>query len=276
MTGVGHRASEAPLGRPRPCAGKPWRLFATFGLAPVHDGYDPNATGSRFGRVFVVNRGMSVAEPPKDRLHANAGRRRVRSLRRVPVGKGQEIMGTMISSGVDVVTFLKEQHDQIRTAFDQVANSTGKERQSAFFALRRLLAVHETAEEEIVHPAARGKVPAGESVVEARLHEEQEAKRVLAELEKLDVDTVEFETKCAELARSVTAHAEAEERYEFEPLGERLDQPRLERMRKAVTFAESVAPTRPHAGVESATANLLIGPFASMLDRARDAISGKG
>jgi hypothetical protein len=46
-------------------------------------------------------------------------------------------------------------------------------------------------------------------------------------------------------------------------------------MQRAVNFMESVAPTRPHPGVESATANLLVGPFASMLDRARDALSGK-
>ena len=36
------------------------------------------------------------------------------------------------------------------------------------------------------------------------------------------------------------------------------------------------APTRPHAGVESQVANLTAGPFAAMLDRARDAIVGKG
>jgi hypothetical protein len=36
-----------------------------------------------------------------------------------------------------------------------------------------------------------------------------------------------------------------------------------------------MAPTRPHPGVESAAANILVGPFAAMLDRTRDAISGK-
>jgi hypothetical protein len=193
----------------------------------------------------------------------------------VSVGKEWLSMGTMISSGVDVVTFLKEQHEQIKAAFNQVTNTTGKQRQDAFFALRRLLAVHETAEEEIVHPAARGALPAGNSVVEARLREENEAKKVLTELEKLDSDSIEFETKLTSLASSVIAHAQAEEHFEFEPLGDHLDQSRLERMRKAVSFAESVAPTRPHAGIESATANLMAGPFASMLDRARDAMSGK-
>jgi hypothetical protein len=43
-------------------------------------------------------------------------------------------------------------------------------------------------------------------------------------------------------------------------------------MAKAVVAAEGIAPTRPHAGVESAKANFVVGPFASMLDRARDLI----
>ena len=46
------------------------------------------------------------------------------------------------------------------------------------------------------------------------------------------------------------------------------------RMAKAVLAAEAIAPTRPHAGVESAKANFAVGPFASMLDRARDAPRG--
>ena len=36
--------------------------------------------------------------------------------------------------------------------------------------------------------------------------------------------------------------------------------------------AKSVEPTRPHPGVESAKLNFAVGPFASMLDRARDVI----
>jgi len=184
-------------------------------------------------------------------------------------------MARMISNGIDVVTFLKEQHEQIRMAFSQVTASHGEQRHAAFYALRRLLAVHETAEEEIVHPAARRALPNGDEVVSERLAEENMAKKVLADLENMELDSPAFEARFASLQQSVLAHAEAEELEEFEPLGSRLDDDRLERMRKAVTFAESVAPTRPHPGVESAVGNMLAGPFASMLDRARDAISGK-
>jgi hypothetical protein len=184
-------------------------------------------------------------------------------------------MATMISRGSDVVTFLKEQHEQIREGFQLVLSSAGVERSNAFTALRRLLAVHETAEEEVVHPVARRALVNGEVIVRARLQEENEAKKVLSELEDLDVGSAEFDRKLTLLRSSVLLHARAEEENEFERLGDQLDTERLERMRAAASFAERVAPTRPHAGIESAVGNLLVGPFAAMLDRARDAISGK-
>ena len=182
-------------------------------------------------------------------------------------------MATMISNGLDVVAFLKEQHQQIKALFSEVRTTSGEQRREAFIALRRLLAVHETAEEEIVHPAARKALPQGEAIVEARLQEENKAKKALSAIEDLDIDSADFVSEINSLAMNVIAHAEAEERQEFGPLGEQLDQ--LERMRSAVKVAERVAPTRPHPGVESRAANMLAGPFASMLDRARDILTGK-
>jgi hemerythrin superfamily protein len=184
-------------------------------------------------------------------------------------------MGTMINTGSDVVAFLKGQHEEIKALFNQVDATEDDERAEAFFALRRLLAVHETAEEEIVHPVARRVLPDGQAVVATRLREENEAKKVLSSLESLELDSAEFDTQFAMFAASVIAHAESEEREEFERLADHLDQRQLEAMRKAVKLAESIAPTRPHAGVESGLANALVGPFASMLDRARDALTGK-
>jgi hypothetical protein len=184
-------------------------------------------------------------------------------------------MANMIGSGLDVVAFLEEQHDQIEMAFEQVEESSGEERRNLFVALRRLLAVHETAEEEIVHPAARRSLANGEVIVDARLQEENEAKKILMQLEDLDVGSAEFERQFALLKSSVLLHARAEEQNEFADLAALLDTEQLQKMQKAVSFAESIAPTRPHPGVESRVANMLAGPFAAMVDRARDAISGK-
>jgi hypothetical protein len=40
----------------------------------------------------------------------------------------------------------------------------------------------------------------------------------------------------------------------------------------AVRAAEAIAPTRPHPGVQSAKANLLLGPPSAIMDRTRDLI----
>jgi hemerythrin superfamily protein len=180
-----------------------------------------------------------------------------------------------ISHGRDVVAFLVNQHQQIKDLFEQVTKSAGEERENAFTKLRRLLAVHETAEEEVVHPRARKELDDGDEVVDARLQEENEAKQTLSTLEGLDVDSAEFEKLFLELQADVLNHAAAEEELEFGRLADEVDQDQLERMRKAVELAEATAPTRPHPGVESATANMLAGPFAMMLDRARDLLTGK-
>jgi hypothetical protein len=160
--------------------------------------------------------------------------------------------------------------------FAETLSAAGKEREKAFVELRRLLAVHETAEEEIVHPRAKRKLADGAALVDQRLEEEHEAKTVLQKLEKLDVDSEEFTRQLTELRDAVLDHADHEEKDEFAKLGEELSDDELASMGRAAKLAEAIAPTRPHAGVESQVANLVAGPFAAMLDRARDAIMGKG
>ncbi|ORW91578.1 hemerythrin [Mycobacterium sp. IEC1808] len=181
-----------------------------------------------------------------------------------------------IKSRSDVVDFLVGQHEQIKSMFAETLSASGKDREKAFVGLRRLLAVHETAEEEIVHPRAKRKIADGAAVVGKRLEEEHEAKTVLQKLEKLDVDSAEFTRHLTELRDAVIDHAEHEEKDEFAKLSEELSEDELARMGRAAKLAEAIAPTRPHAGVESQAANLTAGPFAAMMDRARDAIMGKG
>ncbi|WP_375486008.1 hemerythrin domain-containing protein [uncultured Mycobacterium sp.] len=181
-----------------------------------------------------------------------------------------------VKSSTDVTEFLVGQHERIKSLFAETLDASGKEREKSFIELRRLLAVHETAEEEVVHPRAKRKIADGDKVVSARLKEENEAKKVLTELEKLDVDSDEFTDQLTKLRDAVVDHAEHEEHEEFSKLEEELDQDELKRMGRAAELAEAIAPTRPHAGVESQAANMLAGPFAAMMDRARDAIIGKG
>ncbi len=180
---------------------------------------------------------------------------------------------TFVQSTDDAVKFLTDQHNLIKDMFEEVLSASSDEaRDEAFSELRQLLAVHETAEEMVMHPRARHELEDGDAIVDARLEEEHEAKEQLSKLEKMDIGSKQFIDELTKFRDAVLEHAEHEENEEFNKLERQLNADDLGRMAKALQAAEAIAPTRPHPGVESAKLNFALGPFASMLDRARDAI----
>ena len=180
-----------------------------------------------------------------------------------------------IGSTGDVVDYLRTQHETIRALFKETLDAADAQtRDEAFTRLRTMLAVHETAEEMVVHPRVRRKVGDGEKIVDDRLAEEHDAKVLLRDIEKLPRDGAEFSKALIHLQDAVLKHAKAEEELEFTALEAELSADELAKLTQAVEIAERIAPTHPHPGVESAAANFAAGPFASVLDRARDALSG--
>src|SRR6202012_3166127 len=183
----------------------------------------------------------------------------------MPLG-GTAMSDMIIQSPNEVVAFLKAQHNLIEDMFDQVILASDPEaREKPFAALRQLLAVHETAEEMVVHPRVRRDVRAGDAIVDACLEEEHAGKELLAQIEKMDVTSQQFVDELAKLRDAVLDHAEHEERDEFPYLEEELEPNEQKRMTLVVRAAEAIAPTHPHPGVESAKLNFAVGPFASML-----------
>lgn len=175
----------------------------------------------------------------------------------------------------DVVGVLLEQHARIRDLFAAVRGGPAEQREERFRELRALLAVHETAEEMIVRPAA--KKTAGEQEAEARNEEEKEANKVLAELDKLEVGSERFTRLLADFEQSVSDHAEHEEQEEFPALRTRLSEEDRTKLGKRILAVEKTAPTRPHPTAAGSPAlQWTVGPFASVLDRARDAVSSTG
>ncbi|WP_420802579.1 hemerythrin domain-containing protein [Streptomyces cavernae] len=172
----------------------------------------------------------------------------------------------------DVVTLLMQQHNHIRDLFAEVENARAGDRAEAFRRLVRFLAVHETAEEEVVHPSARRLLKDGEQVVDDRLEEERAAKEKLSRLDDMSPDDPGFMPAFRELRAEVLQHAASEEQYEFPRLRESAGAQQLSMMATAVRAAEAMAPTRPHPGVETAAQNIAVGPMAAVIDRTRDAV----
>ncbi|MGW0591040.1 hemerythrin domain-containing protein [Streptosporangium sp. NPDC002607] len=173
----------------------------------------------------------------------------------------------------DVVDLLVRQHVMIRDLFDEVEDApAGNRRAEAFQRLVRMLAVHETAEEEVVHPYARLKIEGGDEVVDERLAEEREAKQMLSDLERLGTDHPDFSGHLQVLRAAVLAHAHAEERHEFPQFRTQTSEAERRALAAGVKAAEALAPTHPHPGTESAVRNLLLGTPLALVDRTRDAI----
>ncbi|MEV8312068.1 hemerythrin domain-containing protein [Streptomyces flavidovirens] len=172
----------------------------------------------------------------------------------------------------DVVAVLLRQHAEIRALFGEVRSAEDDQKKDAFDRLRALLAVHETAEEMVVRPVAQDM--AGKEETDARNQEEHEANKTLSHLENLDVTSQEFEAKLAQFEQAVLSHAQHEEMEEFPALRKGCTPEQLQKMGKRLAAVEKLAPTHPHPTTAgSPMAQWTVGPFASVLDRARDALS---
>src|SRR4051812_16846772 len=173
----------------------------------------------------------------------------------------------------DVIAAVLADHATIKTMMNDVSVA-GPDKEDRFRRLVAKLAVHETAEEEVVHPMARG-LAGGDEVVDRRLEEESKGKSGLAALERMGVDAPEFDAKFDEIREEILRHAEQEEQEELPLLDREVDGDRLVQAARVFRAAEKVAPTHAHEhSPESATGNVLVGSFVAIADRARDAMHG--
>lgn len=186
--------------------------------------------------------------------------------------EARQTMRAATTPGDDVVEVLLKQHQEIKRLFRAVHDGTGEERHGAFNALRAMLAVHETGEQEVLRPVTRTSVPGGEQIADAHMREENHATEALARLEQLGPDAPDFDAELRQFERSVLDHAERKEHEEFPGVRQARSERQLRAMAKALKAAEAMAPTHPHPKVRSTTADLLTGPFAAMVDRVRDVV----
>lgn len=174
----------------------------------------------------------------------------------------------------DIIRLLLEQHAEIKDLFATIPTVSGTDKAQLFAELRTLLAVHETAEEMILRPVVKSVV--GEQEAEARNDEELEANKVLLELEKLNVDSPDFDQRLKAFQEAVDHHAEMEESQEFPGIVRDVDADQRQLMGQRFKMTEKIAPTHPHPkAAESMSKEVLATPFLSVVDRVRDLLGAK-
>jgi ribosomal protein L31E len=182
----------------------------------------------------------------------------------------------------DVIDILEHDHREVEQMFSELESLRGATGEEALKRRKDLvdqvtieLVRHSVAEEVLVYPQVAEKVSKEE--VEHAREEHAEAEETMARLEHLDPDDAGFDDELAELMREIRHHIEDEEDRMFAHMRQALDADELRKMGSRVEAFKKVAPTRPHPTVpNTATARLAAGPIASLMDRMRDAATGRG
>jgi hemerythrin superfamily protein len=176
----------------------------------------------------------------------------------------------------DALTLLKQDHRTVEELFDRFEHLHERRledgKKGLIEEITKELSIHSAIEEQVFYPAVQRALPKGDELADELRHEHQQVKELLAELEKMDPSSPQYDGRVHALIANVKHHVEEEEGEVFPKIGERLDQDTLSRLGEAMEKARKTAPTHPHPKAPSKPpANLIAGPPVAAIDRVRDA-----
>ncbi|MEH1098096.1 hemerythrin domain-containing protein [Micromonospora sp. CPCC 205561] len=182
------------------------------------------------------------------------------------------------SAGQDVVDVLTADHREVEALFVQLESRQGTpehRRQLADVMIAELIR-HAVAEEMYVYPTARKALPDGDEIAEHEISEHSDAERTMKQLESLDPSDPRFDELLAHLTSTIRHHVQDEESDLFPRLRAAVAREEMVELAEKVEAAKKSAPTRPHpAAPDRPPANKLLNPGAGLVDRLRDALSGR-
>lgn len=136
---------------------------------------------------------------------------------------------------------------------------------------------HAVAEEVYLYPAVREFLPDGDAVADKELEDHAQAERTMKELAGVSAGEPEFDRLIGELMTEIRSHVRDEEDNLFPRLRSAASEDQLLKLGDKVRKAKKTAPTRPHPSApDTPPANKLLAPGAGVVDRIRDALTGRG
>ncbi|MFH7334548.1 hemerythrin domain-containing protein [Streptomyces hygroscopicus] len=136
---------------------------------------------------------------------------------------------------------------------------------------------HSVAEEAYLYPAVRRHLDGGDALADKEIEDHAQAEQIMKDLEGLPPDDSRFDTLLARLTSEIRSHVTDEERNLFPRLEAACPADALMDLGDKVRRAKKTAPTRPHPSApDTPPANKLLAPGTGLVDRMRDALSGRG
>jgi len=178
----------------------------------------------------------------------------------------------------DVVDILVTDHHEVEALFVELETRQGTpeyRRQLVDVVIAELVR-HAIAEEAYVYPTARKALPDGDQIAEHEIAEHADAERTMKDLESVDPSDPRFDELLAHLTSTIRHHVQEEENDLFPRLRAATAREELVELAGKVTAIKKIAPTRPHPSApDRPPANKLLAPGTGLVDRVRDALSGR-
>ncbi|AWW36097.1 MULTISPECIES: hemerythrin domain-containing protein [Streptomyces] len=136
---------------------------------------------------------------------------------------------------------------------------------------------HSVAEEAYLYPAIRRYLTGGDTMADREIDDHSRAERLMKDLEGREPDDAEFDRLIGMLMSEVRMHIADEEQNLFPMLSVACPAEALDDLGDKVRQAKKTAPTRPHPfAPDRPPANKLLSPGVGLVDRLRDALTGRG
>ncbi|MEU9980982.1 hemerythrin domain-containing protein [Streptomyces sp. NPDC050856] len=181
--------------------------------------------------------------------------------------------------GGDVIDELTRDHEEVEELFTNIEELPSGDPMRKRYADQATMELvrHAVAEEEYLYPAVREHIVGGDALADKELNDHTAAERTMKDLESCEADDPRFDVLMSKLMTEIRAHVLDEEDNLFPRLRNACSAEQLERLGEKVRQAKRTAPTRPHpAAPDRPPANKLLDRGAGLVDRLRDAMSGRG
>lgn len=181
---------------------------------------------------------------------------------------------------MDAVKLLTNDHrtvEELFSRYQSLGADAPDQKKEIVQEIIRELSIHASIEEQVLYPGIRDVLSDGDDLAEEALSEHQEVKELLSHLDRMDPSDSGFDAKVRSVIDDVRHHVGEEESEMFPKLMSAVPRERLDGLGERMEKAKKVAPTRPHPMAPSTPpGNLVAGPMAAAVDRARDAVMGRG
>jgi hemerythrin-like domain-containing protein len=186
----------------------------------------------------------------------------------------------------DVFTVLAKDHEEVKGMLSELekgptkATGGGEDQLALRKKMTEQLIIeesrHEAVEEMYFWPAVRDHLSDGDALADQATGQEQDAKQVLAELDKLDAGEAEFEKLLAKFITDAREHIAFEETQVWPGMRAALSSERAAELGEQIAEAKKTAPTRPHPHTPPSPGVLkAAGPVAAAADKLRDKVTGR-